>query len=116
MSERISRRTVRRWLEDWEHIVRGGPPQVERPPGPSGPKPADGITNGMLNKIMLEMAYEMLPLELRRVAYYRWVKREDYSLKEVLTILGLTKDQYYYRCDRVVNKVYYFVNGDKDML
>ena len=62
----------------------------------SGCKPADGITNGMLNKIMLEMAYDRLPLELRRVAYYRWVIKGQYSLLQTLTILGLTKDQYYY--------------------
>jgi len=30
-----------------------------------------------------------------------------------LTILGLTKDQYYYRCDQVVNSVFEFVNGYK---
>ena len=79
----------------------------------SGCKPADGITNGMLNKIMLEMAYDRLPLELRRVAYYRWVIKGQYSLLQTLTILGLTKDQYYYRCDQVVNSVFEFVNGYK---
>lgn len=67
----------------------------------------------MLNKIMLEMAYDRLPLELMRVAYYRWVIKGQYSLLQTLTILGLTKDQYYYRCDQVVNSVFEFVNGYK---
>lgn len=113
---RISRRTVRRWLDDWEHIVKGGPPQEDIPACNSGPKPYDGITNGMLNKVMLEQAYDMLPYRLKCVAYYRWVARGNYSLKETLEILGLTKDQYYYRCDAVVDKVFYFVNGDREML
>lgn len=106
----IGRRTIRRWLNNWEHLVRHEPME-DSIPGNGGCKPADGITNGMLNKIMLEMAYDHLPLNLRRVAYYRWVIRGKYSLSETLDILGLTKDQYYYRCDEVVERVFYFVNG-----
>lgn len=107
----IGRRQIRRWLDDWEHLVRGGPPTEEYVPRNSGHKPVDGITNGMLNKIMLEMAYDRLPLYLRKVAYYRWVVKGQYSLTETLRILGLTKDQYYYRCDLVVSSVFEFVNG-----
>lgn len=106
----IGRREVRRWLDNWEHLVRHEPME-DSLPGISSCKPADGITNGMLNKIMLEMAYDQLPWYLKRVAYYRWVKKGSYSLKQTLDILGLTKDQYYYRCDRVVDNVFYFVNG-----
>jgi hypothetical protein len=82
-------------------------------PGTSSCKPADGITNGMLNKIMLEMAYDQLSPTLKRVAYYRWVVKGQYRLSQVLDKLGLTKDQYYYRCDLVVNDVFDFVNGYK---
>jgi hypothetical protein len=110
--EIIGRRTIRRWLDNWEHIQRREPMEDQVKVN-SGCKPADGITNGMLNKIMLEMAYDRLPLELRRVAYYRWVIKGQYSLLQTLTILGLTKDQYYYRCDQVVNSVFEFVNGYK---
>lgn len=113
MKERtIGRRVIRRWLENWEHLVRREPME-DQIPGNSGCRPADGVTNGMLNKIMLEMAYDRLPLELKRVAYYRWVIKGYYTLPQVLHILGLTKDQYYYRCDRVVDSVFYFVNGYK---
>ena len=110
--EIIGRRTIRRWLDNWEHIQRREP-REDQVKVNRGCKPADGITNGMLNKIMLEMAYDRLPLELRRVAYYRWVIKGQYSLLQTLTILGLTKDQYYYRCDQVVNSVFEFVNGYK---
>ena len=87
--EIIGRRTIRRWLDNWEHIQRREPMEDQVKVN-SGCKPADGITNGMLNKIMLEMAYDRLPLELRRVAYYRWVIKGQYSLLQTLTILGLT--------------------------
>lgn len=115
MADRIGRRTVRKWLDNWEHIARREPME-DSVPCSNGCKPEDGITNGMLNKIMLEMAYDRLPLELKRVAWYRWVAKGEYTLKQTLERLGYTKDQYYYRCDRVVNRVYYFVNGDYDML
>lgn len=114
MAERISRRTVRRWLNEWDSLVRGGPPTEDIAPVNGGCKPTDGITNRQLNKIMLEMAYEALPIELRTVAYYRWVKPGP--LGWTLKHLDYTKDQYYYRCDKVVSYVYHFVNGDKDCL
>lgn len=107
----IGRRTIRRWLNNWEHLVRHEPMEDQVRAVNSGCKPADGITNGMLNKIMLEMAYDRLPYELKRVAYYRWAIKGQYSLSQTLCILGLTKDQYYYKCDLVVDNVFFFVNG-----
>lgn len=114
MAGRISRRTVRRWLNEWDSLVRGGPPTEDAIPGNSANKPTDGITARQLNKIMLEMAYEALPLELRTVAYYRWVN--PVPLGQTLKRLSYTKDQYYYRCDKVVSYVFHYVNGDKDCL
>lgn len=113
MAERISRRTVRRWLNNWDFIVCGGPPK-EDIYGNSGSRPVDGIAEKRLTKILLESAYRALPLGLRTVAYYRWVRPLPLGL--VLKTLGYTKDQYYYRCDKVVAFVCYFVNGDKDCL
>lgn len=108
--EIIGRRTIRRWLDNWEHLIRREPME-DQVKVDCGCKPADGITNGMLNKIMLEMAYDRLPYDLKRVAYYRWVTKGQYSLSQTLHILNLTKDQYYYRCDLVVSHVFDFVNG-----
>lgn len=106
----IGRRTVRRWLNNWEHLVRREPMEDQVQVN-SSCKPADGITNGMLNKIMLEMAYDRLPYDLKLVAYYRWIVKGRYSLQATLQRLGMTKDQYYYRCDLVVDSVFDFVNG-----
>ncbi|WP_343084251.1 hypothetical protein [Blautia producta] len=106
----IGRRTVRRWLNNWEHLVRREPME-DQLPGNGGCKPADGITNGMLNKIMLEMAYDRLPYDLKRVAYFRWIVKGQYSLTATLQHLNMTKDQYYYRCDLVIDSVFNFVNG-----
>lgn len=77
--EIIGRRTIRRWLDNWEHIQRREPMEDQVKVN-SGCKPADGITNGMLNKIMLEMAYDRLPL----------------NLGGLLTIAGLSKDSTVY--------------------
>lgn len=111
MRERlIGRRQIRRWLENWENLINRCPMEDSLPVN-SGCKPSDGITNGMLNKIMLEMAFDQLPLDLKQVAYYRWVKKGHYTLNATLAKLGMTKDQYYYRCDLVVDSVFEFVNG-----
>lgn len=108
----IGRRAIRRWLENWDHLARREPID-DQVSSNSGCRPADGVTNGMLTKIMLEMAYDQLPADLKRVAYYRWIAKGNYTLPQVLQRLNMTKDQYYYRCDRVVDSVYYFVNGYK---
>lgn len=113
MSERISRRTVKRWLKEWDFIVCDGPPKEDMH-GNSGSRPIDGITAKRLNKIMLETAYEALPYSLQCVAYYRWVRPQ--SLATCLRVLAMTKDQYYYRCDKVIAFVYHYVNGDTDCL
>lgn len=106
----IGRRTIRRWLDNWEHLVRREPMEDSLPASNSC-KPKDGITNGMLNKIMLEMAYDRLPYDLKRAAYYRWIIKGQYTLSQTLKLLDMTKDQYYYRCDLVVSSVFEFVNG-----
>lgn len=113
MGDRTSRRAVRRWLEEWDYIINGGPPKEEIV-GNSGSRPVDGITVKMCNKITLEMAYGALPLDLRRVAYYRWVSPR--ALSWTLNKLKYTKDQYYYRCDKVVTFIYHYVNGERDCL
>jgi hypothetical protein len=114
LTGRISRRTVRRWLSEWDNLVCGGPPTEDPIPCNTTSRPTDGISNRQLNKIMLEMAYAALPLELRIVVYYRWVRPQPF--RWVLEHLNYTKDQYYYRCDKAVSFVYHYVNGDWDCL
>lgn len=112
MENAVSRRTVRRWLNDWDCLAGNGPPK-EVFVGNSGSKPVDGITARMLNKIMLESAYEALPPDLKRVATCRWAR--PCSLSQALRTLGYTKDQYYYRCDKVVSFIFHHVNGEYDV-
>ena len=107
MEGKISRRTIRRWLKEWDYIVNDGPP-MDYFVSDSGHKPADGITARKLNKIMLEQAYGALPPDLRRVAYYRWICPGP--LSQTLKRLGYTKDQYYYRCNKVVSAMFHYLN------
>lgn len=95
----IAQKTVRKWLDNYTYLVHGGRPDGESS-GNSGQKPIDGITNRQLTKIMLEDAISKLPRDLQRVVYFRW--QDTLPLSFVLTALGMTKDQYYYRCDKAV--------------
>lgn len=94
----IKKQTVRKWLDNYSYIVYGGRPDGDG--GNSGQKPIDGITNRQLTKIMLESAISKLPSDLKRVVYFRWV--DNFPLAFVLNALQMTKDQYYYRCDKAV--------------
>lgn len=94
----IKKQTVRKWLDNYSYIVYGGRPDGDG--GNSRQKPIDGITNRQLTKIMLESAISKLPSDLKRVVYFRWV--DNFPLTFVLNALQMTKDQYYYRCDKAV--------------
>ena len=108
MGDSVSRNTVRRWLNNYESLLTGSPPDDAIPQN-SGAKPTDGITNRQLTKIMLDQALDALPKDLKQVAYYRWLER--WPLSVTLMYLGLTKDQYYYRCDLAVDHIYHYLNG-----
>lgn len=106
MAELIPIHTIRKWLDNYDYLVYGGrPPDIG---GNSGVKPMDGITNRQLTKIMLEDAIGKLPTGLRKVVYFRW--KDKLPLAFVLIKLNLTKDQYYYRCDKAVQKLYKIIN------
>lgn len=113
MYDRISRGTVRRWLRDYDSLVTGCPPE-DAIPRNSGSKPTDGISNRQLTKIMIDQALAALPKDLKGAAFYRWL--EHWPLSVTLMYLGLTKDQYYYRCDKALDFVYHYVNGERDCL
>ena len=106
MAEHIPKHTIRKWLDNYDYLVHGGRPSDTS--GNSGAKPVDGITNRQLTKIMLEDAISKLPTELQRVVYFRW--RDKLPLSFVLIKLELTKDQYYYRCDKAVLELYKLIN------
>lgn len=113
----ISKKAVRRWLENYESLI-----SEDRPPdfipGNSSGKPGDGISNAKLNKIMLEAAIRDLPPVLKVCLEYRWVLQ--LPLGDTLRKTGLPKSTYYRRCDKAVDFIYYHVNGKaagiKDLL
>lgn len=109
MAANISKKTIRQWLENYDFYVRGGSPVGDSLPHNSGVKPKDGITNRQLTKIMLEGAIAKLPKRLYRVVYFRWINK--LPLVFVLNELEITKDQYYYRCDKAVAKLYEIINS-----
>lgn len=105
----ISRDTVRRWLQNYETMLTGSPPDGDTIPHNGGAKPKDGITNRQLTKVMLDQALEALPRDLKQAAICRWL--EHWPLSVTLIYLGITKDQYYYRCNIAVDCIYHYVNG-----
>lgn len=100
---------IKKWLKDLDIIL--DPPRGKRydPDFIRGNRPYDGITAGRMTAIMLSSAIEALPAELQRVVKLRWIYH--YPLKDTLSKTGLTKDQYYYSCDKAVECITYHCNG-----
>lgn len=107
----ISKKAVRRWLDDYESIISESI-GADAIPGNSGSKPRDGISNNKINKIMLEAAIKDLPPVLKVCLEYRWI--EQLRLGETLKRTGIAKSTYYRRCDKAVEFIYYHVNGKAD--
>jgi len=105
----ISKKLVKYWLENYSSITTNSTP-VEAVPSNSGRKSYDGVTWGQINVIMLKDAIRSLPPTLRRCVHARWINRTP--LKKTLRDLGLTKDEYYKRCNWAVDGIYYHINGD----
>jgi len=101
---------VKSWLENYHAVIYGGRFEDRLVPCNRSAKPYDGIGNGRLNKIMLQAAIKELPPILKRVLLAKWIK--FIPLNQTLKILGLTKDQYYRRCDWVIDYIYLCVNND----
>lgn len=102
---------IKKWLKDLDIIL--DPPRGKRY-GEAyirGNRPYDGITAGRMTGIMLSSAIEALPTTLQRIVKLRWIYH--YPLKETLSKTGLTKDQYYYSCDKAIECITYYCNGQK---
>lgn len=109
----INKKQVRKWLENYQNLDAGDRPD-DYVPTNSGPKPEDGVTGGMINKIMLDKAIGQLPPELYFVVKCRWV--DKLPLGETFNYLKLqgieiAKTTYYKRCDKAVDFIYRKVNG-----
>ena len=104
----ISTKVITSWLEEWDSLVAGDRP-LDAMPANGGPKQMDGVSNGMINKIMLDAAIKALPPVLYICLMYRWV--DQVPLPKVLLTTGIAKSTYYRRCDKAVEFIYYHVNG-----
>lgn len=111
MSEncRISKRIIRDWLDNYEAFILGDR-HMDKLPGNSGATPYDGINAGRLNKIMLQVAIKELPPILKKVLVAKWIRPG--GLNKTLNQLGLSKDQYYRRCEWVIDYLYYSMNNE----
>lgn len=105
----VSKKAVKRWLEDYEYIAAGDSPP-DAPPSNSGPKNNDGWGAGKLNKIMLDQAIENLPPLVRACVKARWVHK--LPLRKTLRILEIKEGVYYNRCDLGVDLIYQELNGE----
>lgn len=110
MEERISRKTIRYWLDNYEYMATGDVPP-EAPVTNSGPKSFDGISAGKLNKIMLDKAIEDLPAQTKALVKSRFVHRHRRKL--TLYLLGISPPTYYTWSDKAVDMIYEDLNGKK---
>jgi DNA-directed RNA polymerase specialized sigma24 family protein len=106
----ISKKTIKRWLEDYEYLTAGDRPP-DAPPTNGGPKPDDGITNGQLNKLMLDQAINDLPPLMKACVKSRYVYK--LRLGKTLKVLGISGGVYYERCRMAIDHIYAQLNGEK---
>jgi hypothetical protein len=109
----ISKKNVRRWLENYQALEAGD--QLPNPEGVvvnQGPKNADGISGGRLNKIMIDQALGNLrreaPLSYACIRA-RWLR--PIRLREALRMLGISQGIYYTRCNAAIEALYWEING-----
>lgn len=107
----ISRDVIRSWLENYQGLLEDSK-GVDDMPRNSGCKPDDGITGTMLNRVILAQGLKSMRWEaeiLHSCCRARWIDKDGFMF--TLRRLGLSKDQYYKRCDWAIDYLYYHVNG-----
>jgi len=108
LKDTYSKKAIKSLLENYQALASGDRP-ADYQPSNSGPKAYDGISNRILNKIMIDDALKKLPKDLHDAAYYRWIR--PIGVDKTLRILGCSKDTYYGRSNRAVDTIYGIVNG-----
>lgn len=108
----VSKKVIRQWLENYEYMEVGDRPP-DAPVTNSGPKSADGIKGGQLNKLMLDQAIEELPLLERACVKARWVHRfSPKQRRKMCERLGITNDMYRSRSEQSVKLLHDRINGE----
>lgn len=107
----VSKKNVQRWLANYQAIQSGDQIDDGRPVH-SGPRPLDGVSGGMLNKIMLDKALADLKREkpfIWRCVQCRWIK--TVTRREALRLLGVSAPEYAEACRDGVDYIFNHVNG-----
>ena len=112
----VSKKAVRSWLEEYTELYRGcGPNLDDIRVSNTGKKPADGITDKVLNRAMLSAALRSMWKEAG-ILYFccvaRWIRPQP--LGKTLKTAGILKDKYYRRCEWAVDYIYFHVNHMDD--
>lgn len=114
---KVSRETVRGWLEGYHALQAGETPLSEMLGVSGGPKPDDGIRGGQINRIMLDAALKTLAKQ-QPVVFFVMRSRfiEQLPVKATLSALGkagrkVSKAQYYGLSEKGVDFIFYQVNG-----
>lgn len=71
----------------------------------------DGISGGQLNKVMLDQAIDKLPRMEKACCRSRWIL--ELHVSETISLLGISRNEYYKYCDQAVEFIYRELNGEK---
>nr|WP_233167690.1 hypothetical protein [Paenibacillus roseus] len=110
----ISKKNIRRWLDNYASMVVGDRP-YDALPSNSGPKAYDGVSDGRINKIMLDHTLEQLRRDKPRTyacVQARWLLQ--LRTGEAMRKLGIPQDEYARRCSNAVDFLYLRINGKSD--
>lgn len=106
----ISRKTIIRWLEDYEYM-RAGDSSPDAVPSNSGPKNYDGISGGQLNKIMLDGAIARLSPLKRSCLEAKYLEKLPIEL--TCRSLEISDGVYRDRVEKGIDEIYRYLNGEK---
>lgn len=104
----VSKKNIKRWLENYASL-EAGDVMPDAPPGNSGPKNYDGISDGRLNKIMLDEALSKLSPGYRLIIAMKWTR--PIKTREACKALGVSASVYSRLCATALDLVYRGVNG-----
>jgi fimbrial chaperone protein len=104
----ITRKLVRVWLDNYAGLDQEDV-RLDLVKTSGGLRGTDGVSGRALTKIMVDEAIAALPQELTAVVRLRWL--QPVGLGAALRASGLSKTEYYRRCDKALDQVYRSING-----
>ena len=119
VKDQVSRGVIRGWLENYQALIAEDK-SIDAVPRNSGFKPNDGVSNSVLNRIVLTEGLKYMRWEAKRLydcCKARWIDQDE--VRFTLERLGLTNYKYYKFCDMAVDYLYFKINGkdiDRNLL